>query len=82
MNADFDHTSSRRLFLLSAIGASAAAFRVQAAGAKVESASRPARTGFLYDEIYLKHNTGAGHPERPERLTAIVERLQQKGLMS
>ena len=82
MNADFDHTSSRRLFLLSAIGASAAALRVRAADAKVESVSRPARTGFLYDEIYLKHHTGAGHPERPERLTAIVERLRQKGLMS
>jgi acetoin utilization deacetylase AcuC-like enzyme len=40
-----------------------------------------AGTGFLYDPIYLKHNTGAGHPERPERLTAIVDRLEQKGLL-
>ena len=55
---------------------------MQAADAKVETVSRPARTGFLYDEIYLKHHTGAGHPERPERLTAIVERLGRKGLMS
>ena len=38
-------------------------------------------TGFLYDPIYLKHQTGAGHPERPERLTAIVDRLEQKGLL-
>jgi acetoin utilization deacetylase AcuC-like enzyme len=38
-------------------------------------------TGFVYDAIYLKHDTGAGHPERPERLTAIVDRLQQKGLL-
>jgi acetoin utilization deacetylase AcuC-like enzyme len=36
-------------------------------------------TGFLYDDIYLKHETGANHPERPERLTAIVQRLEQKG---
>ncbi len=40
------------------------------------------RTGFLYGDIYLKHHTGSGHPERPERLTAIVERLKQKGLLS
>ena len=38
-------------------------------------------TGFVYDAIYLKHDTGTGHPERPERLTAIVDRLQQKGLL-
>jgi acetoin utilization deacetylase AcuC-like enzyme len=38
-------------------------------------------TGFVYDPIYLKHDTGAGHPERPERLTAVVERLEQKGLL-
>jgi acetoin utilization deacetylase AcuC-like enzyme len=38
-------------------------------------------TGFLYDAIYLKHDTGVGHPERPERLTAIVDRLEQKGVL-
>ena len=38
-------------------------------------------TGFVYDAIYLQHDTGAGHPERPERLTAIVDRLEQKGLL-
>lgn len=38
-------------------------------------------TGFLYDAIYLKHDTGAGHPERPERLTAIVDRLERKGVL-
>ncbi|NOX53615.1 MAG: histone deacetylase [Planctomycetes bacterium] len=37
-------------------------------------------TGFVFDEIYLRHDTGAGHPERPERLTAIVERLKRSGL--
>jgi acetoin utilization deacetylase AcuC-like enzyme len=29
----------------------------------------------------LRHKTPAGHPERPERLTAIVERLRTKGLL-
>ena len=47
-----------------------------------DTADRPVRTGLLYDDIYLRHKTGAGHPERPERLTAIVERLEAKGLRS
>ena len=45
-----------------------------------ENAPASPSTGFLYGDIYLKHHTGAGHPERPERLTAIVERFQQRGL--
>jgi len=40
------------------------------------------KTGFLYGDIYLKHQTGAGHPERPERLTAILAKLKQKGLLN
>ena len=39
-----------------------------------------AKTGFLYDDIYLEHQTGSGHPESPQRLSAIVERLKDKGL--
>ena len=38
-------------------------------------------TGFVCDDIYLKHKTGVGHPERPERITAIQERLKEKGLL-
>jgi acetoin utilization deacetylase AcuC-like enzyme len=49
---------------------------LSAAAAKTELG-----TGFLCDPIYLKHDTGAGHPERPERLTAILARLEQKGLL-
>ena len=41
-----------------------------------------AKTGFVYDEVYLRHQTSAGHPERPERLTAIVARLKERGLMA
>ena len=29
----------------------------------------------------LQHDTPPGHPERPERLTAVVERLQAEGLL-
>jgi len=37
-------------------------------------------TALVYSEKYLKHDLGAGHPERPERLEAIVEALKQSGL--
>jgi len=39
------------------------------------------KTGFLYDERYLLHRTGSGHPECPERLTAIYEGLASGGLL-
>ncbi len=38
------------------------------------------KTGLAYDPIYLEHKTGAAHPERPERLTAIVDHLEKAGL--
>ncbi len=34
------------------------------------------RTGFLYHPDYLKHNTGYGHPERSQRLVAVLEALK------
>ena len=40
-------------------------------------------TGFLYDDIYLKHLSGhSGHPEQPERMTAIWNGLQKAGLIN
>lgn len=33
-------------------------------------------TAFVYDRQFLEHDTGAGHPERPARLTAALARLQ------
>ena len=39
-----------------------------------------ARTGFVFHPTYTDHRTGPGHPERPERLTSIVERLANSGL--
>ena len=43
------------------------------------AASRP--TGFLFDDLYLRHNAGnTGHPERPERLTAVLSGLDKAGL--
>lgn len=37
-------------------------------------------TGFIYHPKYLLHNASISHPERPDRLRAIVERLQESGL--
>lgn len=39
------------------------------------------RTGFLYDERFLLHETGPYHPEVPERLTAIREGIAGAGLL-
>jgi len=38
------------------------------------------RTGFVYHPQYLEHDMGARHPESPERLRAIVARLQESGV--
>ena len=63
------------LFLLGLAGVS----RTEVQGGA--GASPAVGTGFIYDAVYLKHDTGANHPERPQRLTAIVARLEQKGLL-
>jgi acetoin utilization deacetylase AcuC-like enzyme len=39
----------------------------------------PSRTGFVYHERFLDHDTGAGHPERPDRLRSIARHLQSQG---
>jgi|UniRef100_A0A7C3UW29 acetoin utilization deacetylase AcuC-like enzyme len=38
-------------------------------------------TGLVYDDQYLKHRPGEWHPERPARLEAIMQRLQDTGLL-
>lgn len=37
-------------------------------------------TAFIYHPRYLLHNAGIPHPERPDRLRAIVERLKESGV--
>jgi len=37
-------------------------------------------TALVYSEKYLEHGPGGGHPERPERLKAIVDGLKQAKL--
>lgn len=38
------------------------------------------KTGFVYDDRYLLHDTGGFHPESPERLKAICNRLIESGM--
>jgi len=47
-----------------------------------KQAQNAMKTGFVYDPIYLEHKTTPGHPESPERLVHIVERLKAEGLYS
>ena len=37
-------------------------------------------TGLIYDSRFLEHDMGAGHPESPQRLRAIMQRLEQSGV--
>ena len=39
------------------------------------------RTGFHYDPRYLLHDTGPYHPERSERLDAVLQGINDAGLM-
>jgi acetoin utilization deacetylase AcuC-like enzyme len=51
-----------------------------AAAAAVQQKTAPHRTGLVFDDIYLRHLAGnTGHPERPERLLAIREGLENSG---
>jgi len=36
--------------------------------------------GLYYDDRFLDHDTGRGHPERPDRLRAVVKHLKEIGL--
>nr|MBC8254822.1 histone deacetylase [Ardenticatenia bacterium] len=38
-------------------------------------------TGYVYDEIYLKHDL-PGHPENRARLEQIMQRLEESGMLA
>jgi acetoin utilization deacetylase AcuC-like enzyme len=40
-----------------------------------------ARTAWGYHERFLDHRTGASHPERPDRLRAILDGVTRRGLL-
>jgi len=35
------------------------------------------KTGIITTDTYLNHHTGEGHPERPDRVTAVIEHLKK-----
>jgi acetoin utilization deacetylase AcuC-like enzyme len=47
--------------------------------ARLEGVGRT--VGFYWDPLFLDHDTGRGHPERPARVAAIRRRLEGDGLM-
>lgn len=40
------------------------------------------RVGLVYHPAYLEHDMGGGHPESPERLRAILSRLESSGTLA
>jgi acetoin utilization deacetylase AcuC-like enzyme len=38
------------------------------------------KTGFVYNDTFLDHDTGAGHAERPDRLRSVTTHLKKTGL--
>ena len=51
------------------------------AGAARAEPNPAAPTGLVYHPDYLLHDTGPDHPERPDRLRAIIAGLETSGLM-
>ena len=35
------------------------------------------RTGVILDPLFIRHNTAVGHPERPERISSLIEAFDQ-----
>ncbi len=35
------------------------------------------KTGIITTDTYLNHNTGQGHPERPDRVTVVIDHLKK-----
>lgn len=64
--------ATRRDFLLGSLGALAGV----TAPPRLPAGFRQGGTAYLFDPLYLRHDTGAGHPERPGRLLAVEQRLR------
>ncbi len=81
-----DRLRRRRNFLKLTGAALCASFasegpeRAESATPEDDSAKKRPPTGLVYAPEYKNHQTGAGHPESPRRLDAIVEALEPKKL--
>ena len=40
------------------------------------------RSLFVYDDIFLEHDAGAGHPESQHRLIALMDHLDRRGILT
>ena len=40
------------------------------------------RSLFVYDDIFLEHDAGAGHPESQHRLIALMDHLDRRGTLT
>jgi acetoin utilization deacetylase AcuC-like enzyme/formylglycine-generating enzyme required for sulfatase activity len=60
----------------------ASADTLAADGGGIMPSEPKSKTGFVYDDLYLQHRTTPGHPESPQRLVAIVDKLKADGLYS
>lgn len=73
---------TRRSFVQTGAGAALAAG--MACAKRVEppapAPANPTKTGFLFDERYVRHLLAKAHPESPERLKAITRRMKESGL--
>lgn len=38
------------------------------------------KTGFVYHSDFVKHDTGAGHPERPDRLIHLIKKIKESDI--
>jgi acetoin utilization deacetylase AcuC-like enzyme len=64
---------NRRDFLLGTLGVTALLSHPGCRGMP----ERPVKTGYLYDDLFLEHDSGEGHRESPARLIAIRDRVGQ-----
>lgn len=63
----------RREFLYGAVGATVLLTAPEFLLSSIDNK----KTGFLYDEVYLKHKTSKRHLEKPERLIGIEKKVNQ-----
>lgn len=64
----------RREFLIGTLGATVLFLTPRTVDGDEEEKEKVC---FLYDDIYLRHDTGKGHPERPLRLKAIHKAVKK-----
>src|SRR5271169_5847788 len=73
-------SSSRRDLLKASVAALVMPDSLMADSQSSFAAPPRPKTALLLDPLYMQHDTGPGHPERPERYAALTEAFTQAGL--